>query len=479
MINGIRFFLSVKPLTPTMLLLLLLLTTAGDGDAQRFAGVKKNDVCSCQVNSSVWAFPAKKFEGVMHLVEKCGESLELLEAQVMLSNEMIPKFQATFDNLTARLEPYLYLNDLGRYTPLHLQHVAQELTKLENDIGSIHQLKPSDQTLQLTKEIGKVRKEVDRMHLSNNFNMKAVKEKLRTLKNGVESCRTIPEPFISKQGVCSQRILSNISTPVSQKISPFGKSYVSGSWGRQTKKAKQNHDDDEEDIEDFYWVQPLISSHRLGNVIRRYKTYDDFMATKNHEDVSVAPSYSHADAIQGSGTVVYGNAVFFNCYMSTDLCRYDLKTKATRRLKIPDLGANNQFPYCYYTCKDWTDVDFAADETGLWVIYTTLANHGNLVLSRLDDQAFNVTQTWTTRLFKKSVTNAFMVCGVLYATRYVDRFREEVFYAFDTATGQDDNTLALPLEKIDSGVASLTYNPIDRQLYMYNEGYLLSYKALF
>ncbi|XP_010882357.2 olfactomedin-4-like [Esox lucius] len=458
-----------------MLIFLLLLTTAGHGDAQRFNGLQKDDSCSCKVNSSVWAFPTVRFEGVQQLVEECGESLKQLQAQVMLSTEMIPKILATFNNLTARLEPYQYLNNLGLYTPLQLRQLAQELTELEKDIASVHNLKPSHQTQELTNEISKVRKKVDRMHLSNTFNMKTVKEKLRTLKNGVETCRTIPEKFISKQGVCSQRIMSNISTPVSQKISPFGKSYVSGSWGRQAKKST----DDEEVIEDFYWVQPLVSSNRLGNVVRRYKTYDDFMASRNQEDVSVAPSYSHANAIQGSGTVVYGNAVFFNCYMSTELCRYDLQTKATRRLNIPDLGANNQFPYCYYNCKDWTDVDFAVDETGLWVIYTTLGNHGNLMLSRLDSQAFNVTHTWTTRLFKKSVTNAFMVCGVLYATRYVDRFREEVFYAFDTATGQDDNTLALPLEKIEGGVASLTYNPIDRQLYMYNEGYLLSYKAIF
>ncbi|XP_071182263.1 olfactomedin-4-like [Salvelinus alpinus] len=462
-------------LTLTMLLLLLLLTSTSNGDAQRIPGLKKDDSCSCQVNSSVWVFPAMKFEGVLQLVQDCGDSLQNLQAQVKLSNERLPEIQATIENVTARLEPYQYLNDQGLYTALHLRQLVKGLRELEEDISSIHQDKPSDQTQKLTQEIGKVRKEVDKMHLSNTFNMKTVKEKLRSLKNGVESCRTIPEEFISKQGVCSQRIMSNISTPVITKISPYGKSYTSGSWGRQAKQVME----DQEGSGVFYWVQPLVSSHRLGNIVRRYRSYDDFMASKNHEDVSVAPSYSHANAIQGSGTVVYGEAVFYNCYFSPELCRYDLQTKVTTRLNIPDIGTNNKFPYCYYNCKDWTDTDFAADETGLWVIYSTLGNHGNLVLSRLDSEAFNVTHTWTTRLFKKSVTNAFMVCGILYATRYIDQFHEEVFYAFDTATGKDDNTLALPLEKIENGVASLSYNPIDRQLYMYNDGYLLSYQAIF
>ena len=53
-------------------------------------------------------------------------------------------------------------------------------------------------SLHCVSQIGTVRKEVDKIHLSNTFNMKTVKEKLRSLKNGVESCRTIPEEFISE-----------------------------------------------------------------------------------------------------------------------------------------------------------------------------------------------------------------------------------------------------------------------------------------
>jgi len=68
-----------------------------------------------------------------------------------------------------------------------------------------------------------------------------------------------------------------------------------------------------------------------------------------------------------------------------------------------------------------------------------------------------------------------MVCGVLYATRYVSTYQEEVFYAFDTTTGQEINTLSLPFEKVSAEIANLNYNPVDRRLYMYNDAYLLSY----
>lgn len=52
------------------------------GNGQRFAGLKKADSCLCQVNSSVWAFPALKFEEVQQLVQDCEVSLEQLDDKV-------------------------------------------------------------------------------------------------------------------------------------------------------------------------------------------------------------------------------------------------------------------------------------------------------------------------------------------------------------------------------------------------------------
>ncbi|KAI3376731.1 hypothetical protein L3Q82_000001, partial [Scortum barcoo] len=108
-----------------------------------------------------------------------------------------------------------------------------------------------------------------------------------------------------------------------------------------------------------------------------------------------------------------------------------------KRVTLPGTGVgfNNKFPYCYYDCRANSDVDLEADETGLWAIYATVGNH--------------------------------------------DEYHEEVFYAFDTATGKEDNSLTLPMEKISKGVASLSYNPTNKQIYMYNDGYLLAYQANF
>lgn len=284
--------------------------------------------------------------------------------------------------------------------------------------------------------------------------------------------------FTGQSRNCKKGLMKGISEPVTTKISPFGKSYISGSWGKQAKM-----DGDEQ--KNSYWVQPLVSSHIYGNTLRIYQNFEDFMSSSRYRDFTFAPSHTHTNSIEGPSAVLYGEALYYHCYRSAEVCRYDLNTNAIKRAKLPGTAEeyNNKFPYCYYDCRSHSDVDVEADETGLWAIYATMGNHGNLVVSRLiwdeDAAVLNVSQTWETRLFKKAVSNAFMACGVLYASRYVNEDQEEVFYAFDTATGKEDNTLALPLQKVAKGMASLSYNPTNKQIYMYSDGYLLAYQALF
>ncbi|TKS72928.1 Olfactomedin Olfactory mucus protein [Collichthys lucidus] len=461
-----------------MLLLLLLLLPSADGQTRRVTGEKKADSCECAVDPDLWSFPAGKYEAVLQKVQSCEVSLNSLQEQVNLSSQRLPDIQALVNNLTARLEPHQYLNNLGLYSSLPLRELVDELSQLETNVDAIHSQLNNAQTQKLSREVRKLRTDVDRMERSDAFNMKTVKEKLRYLKNSAESCKTIPTDFRGEDRHCLKGLITSISDPVMTQTSSYGKSYISGSWGQQAQM-------DSEGQADSYWIQPLVNSHIWGNTLRVYQTNEDFMASANHKDFTFAPSHTHANSIEGPSAVLYGEALYYHCYKSPDVCRYDLKTNAVKRVTLPGTGVgfSNKFPYCYYDCRANSDVDVEADERGLWAIYATVGNHGNIVLSRLlwdsETETLNVTQTWETTLFKKAVSNAFMVCGVMYATRYVDEYREEVFYAFDTATGKHDDSLALPMEKIAKGVASLSYNPVNKQIYMYNDAYLLAYKANF
>ncbi|XP_022062507.2 olfactomedin-like [Acanthochromis polyacanthus] len=456
-----------------LLLLLLLWNTLGVG-SQRIPGLRKNGSCVCRVNSTMWTFPAVKFESVLEEVDACQDSLGLMQTQVVLSRQRLPQMKAQVEEVWKRLQPHLYLQHQGLYTELDLRQLEHELQQLETHIRELHQQLNNTHTHTLYKQVDKLRSDVIRMQTSDSVNMKTVREKLRLLKNNMESCKSIPKDYRGVDSYCLKGLIQNISDPVTTKVVPHGKSYISGSWGKQAQMGSKVQ-------KNLYWVQPLLSSHIWTNMLRVYHTYQDLMSSSNYRDFTITSSYSDRSTVEGPGSVLYGEALYYNCYRSADICRYDLNTQQVHRVTLPGAGFNNKFPYCYYDCRLNSDVDVEADETGLWALYATVGNHGNLQASRLvwdaEAKTLNVTQTWRTRLFKKAASNAFMACGVLYVTRYVDEHREEVFYAFDTATGREDNSLALPLEKIAKGVSSVSYNPTDRKIYMYNDGYLLAYQA--
>ncbi|XP_066505560.1 olfactomedin-4-like [Hoplias malabaricus] len=445
-----------------MMLLVLIITAFGAGQANRIQGQERGDSCVCEVNSTIWAFPTVQYEAVSQLVQTCEISLQKLQTQVVMTDKELPVLQNKLKNVTSRLQRFQYLNSQGLYNALDLRRLSDELQQLHQSISD----QPSAQTRQLRSELQKVKVDVDKMYKDNFFNLESVRERLRSLNNRAQTCRSIPDDFRS---TCSKNIMTNISSPIISKLSPYGKSYISGAWGRDTSFGSDER----------YWIQILASSHKFGIVVRFHQTFEDFMADKNYKEEYIASSYTHADAVQGPGTIMYNGVVYYQCYNKAEVCSFNLQTKEHRRVKLPDAGVNNVFPYCYYSCRDWTDIDLAADSQSIWAMYATESNYGNMVLSRVDREHFNITHTWKTKIFKRSVTNAFMVCGVLYATRYVDQYKEEVFYAFDTTTGLEDNTLSLPLEKVSAGIANLHYNPTDSKLYMFNDGYLLSYQAYF
>lgn len=175
----------------------------------------------------------------------------------------------------------------------------------------------------------------------------------------------------------------------------------------------------------------------------------------------------------GNNYIVRGNTLYYQYREPFSMGKYNITSQAAVYRVVPK--ASNRFSYQYSGNQN---LDFAADESGLWVTYATEEAKGKLVLGKIDEAAFALSEVWETSIFKQSVTNVFMICGVLYATRSIDAQTEEIFYTYNTRTRQD-SYISIQFEKFQNFYVSLDYNPRDQKLYMFNNGYYVSYNVKF
>ncbi|OBS67869.1 hypothetical protein A6R68_03591, partial [Neotoma lepida] len=202
---------------------------------------------------------------------------------------------------------------------------------------------------------------------------------------------------------------------------------------------------------------------------RLHRSYDDLLLLKHYEQWKMG----YGD---GSGNTVYKNFMYFNYYGTRDMAKVDLSSNTlVLRRPLPGATYNNRFSYASVP---WTTLDFAGDEKGLWVLYATEESKGNLVISRLNDSTLEVVQTWHTSQYKPALSGAFMACGVLYALRSLSTRQEEIFYAYDTTTGQEHH-LSILMDKMLETVHGINYCPWDHKLYVYNDGFLINYDLTF
>uniref|UniRef100_UPI00398EE75A olfactomedin-4-like n=1 Tax=Pristiophorus japonicus TaxID=55135 RepID=UPI00398EE75A len=446
-----------------------LLSAEAEYQYPQVHGVLENgNRCVCKMHFSEWEFPVERFEQLQELSQNCTNSLEVRALEASIAELKIPVFLAEIQNMSSRMQHFEAMYKQKLYHPLNFWTLRWELKKLSSDIAKAQSI-PSPNT----KLLNKISSELLDAHLNvmnlqqyDKHNLLSMKDHLRKMKNHLESFSVYGNLNI---GNCSGGMLRNISEPLVAQVNPYGASYHYGAWGMDSMPGSP----------EAYWVMALQSSNIYGNTIRTYTSYKNFLTAKSNIDITVKPAYTSVNAIQGPGVVVYNNSLYYNCYNTGQMCRFEIQTKDITNVVLPNAGHGSKFPYCYYSCFSHTDIDFSVDENGMWVIYATEENYGNIVLSKINSNSLAVLQTWKTKLFKKAVTNAFVVCGVLYATRYISATEEEIFYMFDTITNQEAKNLNIRFVKYAPNVANIHYNPVDRKLYLFNDGYMVSYELLF
>ncbi|XP_019614575.1 PREDICTED: gliomedin-like [Branchiostoma belcheri] len=233
-------------------------------------------------------------------------------------------------------------------------------------------------------------------------------------------------------------------------------------WGAWMTDPQQSRDDQG----DKFWIMP----HFEGLHVEGYKTLDD---VKWRRDPT---SYELPNYYEGTGHVVYNGSLYYHAAGSRTIVKYDLNSrKVSATTNIPKLGYRSpKYLYKY----DYSYVDLAVDEHGVWVIYASPESDGNIVVALLDAKTLRVVRTVMTNHMKNSAGEAFVTCGVLYATRSPYEADTLVDYAYDLFSETELN-VGVPFQTAHGMLVMLSYNPREQVLYGWDKGYLVRYPLNF
>ncbi|TTS49338.1 Olfactomedin-4 [Bagarius yarrelli] len=399
--------------------------------------------CVCELKSLQRPFPMEKLDSIHTEVNKCTKSITSTQMED---------------------DGDLYGAVSLRIIELELAEIMELLGKLKNTINTHKQLSQSTET-----------QELEEFDLSQVVSKQRENQRMkRDLDKCQEELNSTSEPPTARPRHCPQGQLVDVKGPKTYALTQYGTSYAYGAWGKDPKPAPGK--------ENTYWLVALTSSNAFANYVRHYSSLSTILVGVGPVDTVIASSNPTTNTIIGPNVVQYGDALYYGCYNSPSVCRFNISERSVTNTPLPhNSGFNNKFPFGHLGgTYVYTDLDFSTDESGVWVVYTAPENFGNVILSEvMEGSPLSLGRTWQTSLHKRTATNTFMACGVLYATRFLDKETEEIFYSFDTETMQERYDLKINIKKMQTNIQSLNYNPRDRMLYAYSDAYIVSYDAVF
>uniref|UniRef100_A0A673D0C6 Adhesion G protein-coupled receptor L3 n=1 Tax=Sphaeramia orbicularis TaxID=375764 RepID=A0A673D0C6_9TELE len=212
------------------------------------------------------------------------------------------------------------------------------------------------------------------------------------------------------------------------------------------------------------------------DTLTEYSSKEDFIAGRP------TTTYKLPHRVDGTGFVVYDGALFFNKERTRNIVKFDLRTRIkSGEAIIANANYHDTSPYRW---GGKSDIDLAVDENGLWVIYATEQNNGRIVISQLNPYTLRVEGTWDTAYDKRSASNAFMICGILYVVKsvYEDDDNEatgnKIDYIYNTELSKD-GYLDIPFPNSYQYIAAVDYNPRDNLLYVWNNYHVVKYSLDF
>ncbi|XP_077379924.1 adhesion G protein-coupled receptor L3 isoform X13 [Festucalex cinctus] len=212
------------------------------------------------------------------------------------------------------------------------------------------------------------------------------------------------------------------------------------------------------------------------DTLTEYSSKEDFIAGRP------TTTYKLPHRVDGTGFVVYDGALFFNKERTRNIVKFDLRTRIkSGEAIIANANYHDTSPYRW---GGKSDIDLAVDENGLWVIYATEQNNGRVVVSQLNPYTLRIEGSWDTSYDKRSASNAFMICGVLYVVKtvYEDDDNEgtgnKIDYMYNTDKSKE-TSVNIPFPNSYQYIAAVDYNPRDNLLYVWNNYHVVKYSLDF
>ncbi|XP_010732234.3 olfactomedin-4 [Larimichthys crocea] len=425
-------------------------------------GGGSGDRCICDAFLPSSTFPIKDLVVVEQTSVEITHKLELEMGKLEEYETKLTVYAEKIIKLTVEIEKIEKNPD--NYNEADMDEVKVEIKQVEALIKELQISITSSTTVfeSLRVQITAMVETLDRLELTYDKNtILETRREYTKVQLQLEECeRRHQELFNPNIGSCAHTGIIKVSKPiVSQLNAHLSINNKYGGWGKDSKPVP--------DRESMYWYSGYSSASIVD--IRFYTNYKNLILRNNFQHHNLHSSWYGT----GNNFIIRDNTLYYQINNPFGLAKLNFTTMKYESRVIP--GASTRFSYTHTPNQIF---DFAADETGLWVTYATEGSGGRMVIAKINEPSFGVEEEWQTAVYKPGVTNAFMVCGVLYAVRTVDMENEEIFYKYDTKTKQD-SYMSVLFERFQDKYYNLDYNPTDQKLYMYNDGYYVNYHLWF